>query len=227
MLSLHLFDAASDAEAARYRIRAGLAETRAAFRAFRVSPHLGALVGLHRQLRALLDGASRVEGRGAVVDVDWEAGRLVREPTDALLAVDLARWAMPHIEAAVGEGRALYEFAVDHAALAPVGLVPPYRDEGFLLVADDAAVRALRYRISPLTGPDGGYRALRTTALDLLLDPHAPPTVWKAVLADAAPELAAPAAFRLAADVDLPVEATLVPVAKRKLLGLIGAWGAA
>ena len=41
----------------------------------------------------------------------------------------------------------------------------------------------------------------------------------------AAPDLPAPAAFRLDAEVDLPVDATLVPVAKRKLLGLIGAWG--
>ena len=47
-LSFRLFDAASDAEAARYRILAGLAETRAAFRSNRISPWLGDLVAVHR-----------------------------------------------------------------------------------------------------------------------------------------------------------------------------------
>lgn len=227
-LSLRLFDAASDAESARYRILAGLAETRAAFQANRVAPWLGELVALHRALAALVAGAETVEGRaGPVVDVDWEAGRLVRGGPDAPLAVGLARWALPYVEAAIGEGRALYEFAAERAALRAVGLVPPYRDEGFLLVRDGEAVCVFRYHVSPLAGPDGQYRALRTSRLDAGLDPLAPPGVWKAALAEAAPDLPAPAAFHLEAEVDLPVEATLVPVAKRKLLGLVGTWGEA
>ena len=227
-LSLRLFDAASDAEAARYRILAGLAETREAFRANEVSPWLDDLVALHRALAALVSGAASLDGRvGAVVDVDWEAGRLVRDAPGAPLAVGLARWALPRVEAAIGEGRALYEFAAERAALRAVGLVPAYRDEGFLLLRDRAAVRALRYRVSPLSGPDGQYRALRTARLDADLDPLAPPTAWKAILADATPDLPTPAAFCLDAEVDLPVEPTLVPVAKRKLLGLFGTWGEA
>lgn len=227
-LSLHLFDAASDAEAARYRILAGLAESRQAFRANHVSPWLDELVALHRALSALVASAESVEGRaGTVVDVDWEAGRLVRDPLDAPLAVGLARWALPRIEVAIGEGRTLYEFAADRAELRAVGLMPAYRDEGFLLVCDGATVCALRYHVSPLSGPDGQYRALRTARLAADLDPLAPPAAWKAVLAEAAPDLPAPAAFCLDADVDLPVEPTLVPIAKRKLLGLVGTWGEA
>ncbi len=159
--------------------------------------------------------------------MDWEAGRLVRRGPEAPLAVGLARWALPQVEAAITEGRTLYEFVSERAALRAVGLVPPYRDEGFLLVRDDAAVCVLRYRMSPLAAPDGPYRALRTVPVDAVLDPLAPPTAWKAALAAMAPDLAAPAAFRLDAEVDLPVDATLVPVAKRKLLGLIGSWGEA
>ena len=227
-LSLRLFDAASDAEAARYRILAGLAETRQAFRCNEVSPWLDDLVALHRALASLVSGAASLDGRlGAVVDVDWEAGQLVRESADAPLAVELARWALPHVEAAIGEGRALYEFAAERAALRAVGLVPTYRDEGVLLVRDGAAVCVLRYHVSPLSGPDGQYRALRTSRLDADLDPSAPPMAWKAALAEALPDLPTPAAFCLDAEVDLPVQPTLVPVAKRKLLGLFGSWGVA
>ena len=98
-LSFRLFDAASDAEAARYRILAGLAETRAAFRSNRISPWLGDLVTLHRGLAALVAGAASVETHaGPVVDVDWAAGRLVRSGPEAPVAVGLARWALPQIE---------------------------------------------------------------------------------------------------------------------------------
>ena len=226
-LSLSLFDGSRDPEAARYRVLAGLAEAQTAFTRCRVAPHLSELVALHRGLGALVAGAAAVEPRGPVVDVDWEAGRLVRDRADlpGSVAVDLARWAMPRVEAAIVEGRTVYEFAAEHAALEAVGIVPGYRDEGFLLVDGGPSVHVLRYQVSPLASTDGRYRALRTTPVDAGLDPLAPPHTWKAALADLAPDLAAPAAFRLQTDLDLPVEETLVPVAKRKLLGLVQSWG--
>ena len=226
-LSIALFDSAADLEAAEYRVRSGLRATQAAFRDLNVEPHFADAVGLHRALSALVEGATAVDEAGPVVGVDWEAGRLLRERGRAPLALELARWALPLLEAVIAEGRAVYEFVSDHTELATVGVVPAYRDEGFLLVGGGPALRALRYHVSPLSGPSGRYRALRTTALEVALDPLAAPAAWKSALADAVPELPMPAAFRLASDVDLPVDGTLVPVAKRKLLGLVGTWGQA
>ena len=225
MLDLSLFAAAADAEAARYRVLAGLQRARRAFTQNRVEPALARLSALHCDLRALLDGAGRVERSGPAVGVDWEAGRLVRAAPAAPLVLDLARWALPRLGDAVEEGRALWAFAGEHAALEAVGLVPAYRDEGFLLVGD-GPVRALRYRLSPLAGADGRAH-VETRPVPLALDPLAPPPTWKAALAAAAPDLASPATFHLRADVALPVEETLVPVARTKLLALVGAWGEA
>ena len=228
-LSLNLFAAAADAEAAQYRVLAALQRTRRAFARNCVAPDLSRLVSLHRDLTALLDGAGRVEsaGSGPAVGVDWDAGRVVHAGPPAPLALSLARWAVPHVADAVREGQALYEFAASNAALDAVGLVPAYRDEGFLVVAGGGAVRTLRYHVSSLAGADGRYRALRTSAVPVALDPLAPPSEWKAALVEAAPDLPVPATFSLRADVDLPVDETLLPVAKRKLLGLIQSWGVA
>ena len=228
-LSLDLFAAAADAEAARYRVLAALQRARRAFARNCVAPDLARLVGLHRDLRALLDGAGRVEGSGSgrAVGVDWETGRVVHAAPPAPLALSLARWAQPHVAGAVREGQALYEFAAEHAALDAVGVVPAYRDEGYLVVAAGGAVRPLRYHVSSLAGADGRYRALRTSDVDVALDPLAPPAVWKAALAASDPDLPAPALFSLRADLDLPVDETLLPVAKRKLLGLVQSWGVA
>ena len=70
-----------------------------------------------------------------------------------------------------------------------MGLVPPYRAEGYLVVRSDRPpVRALRYRVSALTGSDGRYRGLRTAPVEVDLDPLAPPEVWKASLAASSPD---------------------------------------
>ncbi|MEM1114981.1 MAG: hypothetical protein AAF845_13125 [Bacteroidota bacterium] len=230
LLTLDLFARAADPEAARYRVLAGLQEARRRFAQNCVYPTLGRLVDLHRGLRDILDGAGRVEQRptGRAVDVDWEAGRLVHEGgPEAPVGLELARWAMPRLVGAIEEGQALYDFAAEHAAFTPVGLVPRYHAEGFLLLDAEAGPRALRYQVSALTGADGQYRSLRTASVPVALDPLAPPQVWKRTLAEAAPDLPAPATFCLRADLDLPVEETLLPIGKRKLLAFVQSWGAA
>ena len=228
-LSLDLFAAAADPEAARYRVLSSLQQARRQFQRYRVYPHLGHLADVHAGLRALLSNADRVErsGAGPAIGVDWDEGRIVHAQPAAPLGVDLARWALPLVEETVEEGRALYEFAAAHAELAAVGLVPPYRAEGYLVFRADDAIRALRYRISALTGRDGRYRSLETSPVEVVHDPLVTPQAWKTTLAASAPDLPSPATFRLDADLDLPVDETLLPVAKRKLLGLVQSWGEA
>lgn len=231
-LTLDTFAAAQDPEAARYRILAGLGRARDAFRHQCVFPHLGALVRLRRELADLLEGADRAAAAqpGRIVGVDWEAGRVVHErAVPPLLAADLARWALPRLDVVLGEGRTLYDFADRAARLDAVGLVPRYRAEGFLIVPgeDGAPGQTVRYAVSALAGADGAYRSLRTSPAGVDLDPLAPPAVWKQALARAHPDLPAPATFRLATEIDLPVEPTMMPLAKRKLLALVQAWGEA
>lgn len=224
MLSLQHYTAASDPEAARYRLLAAFADARRAFAANCVYPHLAALIDVRRALASLADARARHATHGPVTGVDWDAGRLVRTPDDgapALLAEDLAEWSLPMLDAAIEEGRALYDFADEHATLAPVGLVPRYQQEGFLIVSTDDAVAALRYHASVLAGPDGRRLSLRTRALEAPLAPDAPPADWKAQLAPLADDLPAPAAFHVHADLDLPLGATLVPLAKRRLLAAV------
>ena len=224
-LSLCLFAAAADEEAARYRVLSGLQDVHRAFGRTCVYPHLAELVALRRDLVAFLDGLDRLDAAqpGTAIGIDWDAGEVEFSPDrPPLLAADLARWALPLIDEAIAEGRTLYEFVNEVVALNAVGLVPSYHAEGFLLLPPEAdIVRVLRYAVSALTGPDGAYHSLRTTPLDLTLDPLAPPQTWKEAIRDACPELPSPAAFRLDSEVEFPVEETLLPVAKRKLLAFV------
>ena len=160
-LSFDLFVSARDAEAAEYRVLAGLQEARRAFTRTRVYPHLAELIALRRSLADLVEGADRLEDGlpTRVVGVDWDTGSVIQERSDvsgALLALELARWTLPRLDAVIEEGRALFEFVDAHAELASVGLVPRYQAEGFLLLPETT---------------DGGNLAT-TDALDASLRPR-------------------------------------------------------
>ena len=226
-LSIDLFAAATDAEAARYRILAGLHEARQAFTHSRVYPHLADLIRLRRALRAFLDGLDAYQDArpGRLTGIDWENGTLLYDAEDdepPLLAADLAQWALPLLTDAIEEGRTLFEFVDGRADLEAVGLIPPYLAEGYLLVPQsETGLAALRYQVSVLADEQGRYRSLRTTPAQVDLAPLAPPRVWKEALVAAFPDLPNPATYRLATDVLFPIEETMLPIAKRKLLRLV------
>jgi len=228
MLSLDLFTAAHDEEAGRYRVLSGLQLAHRAFGRNEVYPHLGDLIRLHDALAQVTSaaGALRERQRGPLRGVDLDAGRLLYDAptTPPLLAESLIAWALPQLREAIEEGRALYDFAEEHAALRAVGIVPAYQDEGYLLVPSGPRLRILRYTVSLFEQPDGRYRSLRTSEV-AAAPPYTLPATLRRSLAAHDPSLPNPALFQLEAGVDLPLEATVLPVAKRKLLGLLASGG--
>jgi hypothetical protein len=220
-LSLSLFTAAHDEEAGRYRVLSGLQQARLAFARNEVYPHLGDLIRLHEALGQVTTAAGALRGRqrGPLRGIDLEAGQLLYDaPTEPpLLAESLIEWALPRLRDTIEEGRMLYEFAEEHAALRAVGIVPAYQDEGYLLIPSGQRLRILRYGVSLFEQPDGRYRSLRTTEV-AAAPPYTLPATLKRTLVARDPSLPNPAMFQLESDVDLPVEATVLPIAKRKLL---------
>lgn len=229
-LSFELFAAADDAEKARYQILAALGTVRDDFRRTRLYPHLGDLVRLRRSLAGLVEERDALLGeqRGPLTGIDLENGKLVYAAPegDKLPFEELIAWGLPLLEGLIEEGRALYDFVEEHAAVDVVGIASAYQAEGFLLVPEDAGFSVRRYTVSLFTRAGERYRSIRTT----------PPVHLRADTAvearrhlpDAIPEAADwpnPATYVVRSDVDLPVEETLLPVAKRKLLHALASRG--
>ncbi len=220
-LRFDLFATAADEEAARYRVLDGLQRARKAFGRSEVYPHLGDLVRLHDTLRRLTDAASEVRDArpGELSGIDLENGQLVYDqPSEVpLLAEALARWAIPLMAELIEEGKTLFEFVETHAEVREVGIVPAYQEEGYLFVPTDGTLHVLRYAMSLYDQPDGRYRSLRTS--EVLATPIDVPLVElkRQLIAEHA-DLPNPATFSIETDVEFPFEATLKPVAKRKLM---------
>jgi hypothetical protein len=227
-LHLDLFTQASDEEAGRYRILDALQGVRRAFARNEVYPHLGELIRLHDTLSRVSAAAEvlRERQRGPLRGLDLEEGKLVYDDPseEPMLAQSLVSWALPLMVEAIEEGRTLYEFVEAHAAVLAVGIVPSYQEEGYLLVPDQAQLRVLRYAVSLFEEPDGRYRALRTSEV-ALADQLILPADVKRFLVERYPDLPNPATYRIETELEFPLEATLLPVAKRKLLQYLAMGG--
>ncbi len=229
-LSLNLFTGAgTDFEQAQYRVLAALTEVRQAFSQTIIYPHLGALVNLYSDLQALAKQLAQFKDSlpGRITKIDLEAQQVVKEsspfatPEMAFLE-DLIGWALPHIQDAIEEGRTIFEFVEEHLALEEVGLVPSYVEEGYLIVPDRKAQtqHVLKYQLSIFTDAQERYRSLRTAVVQSLPDGliATAPRVIKLGLVEAFPELPNPATYLCNTQLDFPFEATMLPIAKRKLM---------
>lgn len=229
-LDLALFTGATDEEMARYHVLGGLQRVRRAFAATQVYPHLAELIRLRAALRQIADEAQSLRERrpGTLSGIDLDAGRLLYEKPEAewLLFEALIDWALPLIEEVIEEGRTLYEFVDEHSRVETVGIVPAYQDEGYLLVPDARAarLRVLRYAVALFTRAEERYRSLRTAEI-AEAPADAPPQEVKRALIAQRPDLPNPATYRLETDLDFPVEETVLPVAKRKLLQYLAVGG--
>lgn len=229
-LRLELFaGAAYDVERTQYQVLAGLKRARKAFSESYIYPHLGQLVKLYKTLNTVLERseAFRTQQTGTITGVDLDAESVVYEwpelDRDQMADVkELIRWSLPHLQEAIEEGRAVYEFVEDNLHVEEVGIVPSYVQEGYMMVPDREkdVLHVLRYNLSIFTDADERYRSLRTVHCKSVpqrgVDMH--PGTVKLELMEENQDLPNPATYFFDAEVVLPYERTMLPVVKRRLM---------
>lgn len=229
-LSLEVFaGAAYDVERTKYEVLGGLQQAREAFDQKRIYPHLGRLVKLHKSLHTVLERSEdfRTPETGEVKGIDPETKELIYEwpelDTDQMEVVkDLIKWALPHVENAIEEGRAVYELVEEKTDVEEVGIVPSYVQEGYMMVPDREKnlVHVLRYNLSIFTDADERYRSLRTEHCKTVQQGtiELPPSTIKMELMEENDELPNPATYFFNTEHAFPYEETMLPVVKRKLM---------
>lgn len=229
-LSLDLFTGAvDDVERTQYEILAGLQKARQAFDEKRVYPHLGRLVDLYGTLRTVLDRTEdfRSPKTGTITGIDWEEKTVTYEwpeldDADMAAVEDLIRWALPRIQDAIEEGRAVYEYVEDNMELETVGIVPSYVQEGYLMVPhrSSEALHVLRYTMSIVQQEGEKHRALKTVHCKTVNQKgvDVEPSSIKLDLVKERRDLPNPATYFSNTTVRVPYEETLLPVVKRRLM---------
>jgi hypothetical protein len=229
-LRFDLFLAAGqDYESTQYRIMSGLQEIQKAFSNNEIYPHLGELVGLHNSLQQMVQQLRSFKDvlPKNITGIDLEAKRIIYEQVNlgggqVDFIEEIIDWALPHIQAAIEEGRAIFEFVEESLYLEEVGIMPSFVEEGYLFMPDFrlGQLHILRYDLSIFTQADERYRTLKTAHIKSIPVGGVLPSPQsiKLALLEENRQLPNPATYFFGTELDFPFEQTMLPVAKRKLM---------
>ncbi|MDX1637481.1 MAG: hypothetical protein R3281_05905 [Balneolaceae bacterium] len=229
-LDLDLFtQVQSDFEIRQYKVLAALKQISDDFKQNRIYPHLSRLIELRSTLADIKkrledlrnDFPKRIKNIDLVNKI-IEHEVVFVDGSDLSKVEDLIEWALPHIEAKIEEGRAIYEYVDDEIKVEEVGILPSYIDEGYFFVPDNEESKLLlfQYEISIFRSADDQYRALKTGFLKALNQGQArlSPNSIKLELIREHKKLPNPATYSFQTDLDFPFKPTIFPVVKRKLM---------
>jgi hypothetical protein len=217
-----------DFEYKKYILLAYLQHCRGAFEKKVLYPPLGELIEHHRNLvelnQTILQWKQNFPKN--LSGLDTERGNLIYESTiqeDHYFSTvtDIVEYAIPTLRGALDEGKQIYEEVEQHIELVPLGVIPVYRDEGYLLVQPDMTdeVSVYNYRLSVITGLGENFRALEMNWIynDKRSIAHTYESI-KSELIHRFSQLPNPATFLCRSRGWLPLKETILPVTRRVLL---------
>lgn len=220
----------SDAEAGLYRLLAYVQRVDGRYRERKLYPHLDELRERAAELQALRREREDLVAAmpRPVIGLDLVRGELKRaasEEDDVLRTIDLMiANALPELDRALERGRELRERLAAGIRFGPVGLLPLYTAEGYLILHHGCEARSYAYALGlPMIDTEGSeHRVLRTRFVaDHTIGITSTYEHVKAGLVRRYPHLPNPAVFAFVSDVSLPTIETYVPLAKQLVYEVI------
>jgi hypothetical protein len=137
---------------------------------------------------------------------------------------EIINYSATKMKNAISSGTEIYEFVEEKLVIFPVGLIPLDINEGYFFLSEGnySNTRVYRYRLSFFEKHDEKYRSIRTEYIDSwqrsLVNTY---ENIKAELIKIKTELPNPAVYSIETELKFPVDETLLPVAKRRLVRYI------
>ena len=149
---------------------------------------------------------------------------LVEDDTLMQELAEIITYASSAMKKAITSGSEIYEFVENKLAIEPVGIMPIDHNEGYFLLCEGSCKNTwvYQYRLSIFEHHDEKYRSIKTEFID----------VWqrnfvnsyhniKAQLIRNRSDFPNPTVYAVETDLSIPMEETLLPIAKRSLVRYI------
>lgn len=136
---------------------------------------------------------------------------------------EIINYAVNKMRSTITNGTELYEMVEDKLKIFPVGIIPLEQSEGYFFLSNSITLtRVYHYRLSIYESRDEKFRSMRTEFVDTWYRSIANTNESiKSELVKKRMELPNPAVYVIQAEVSLPIEETLLPIAKRFLVRYI------
>ena len=234
MKSLHpnwFFEDLADFEYKKYLLLAYLQEIHKQFNETRLYPSLSDLVFHYRNLVSFQKQREELYSSfpETISEIDWKNfklafGKVIDNEELMLHLEEVVSFSIPEIKRHLDEGKEIYDFIEKEITMIPVGILPIYRNEGYLMVRDGEKtdIKVYEYEVKLFSNEDERFRAVHTQYLTSYHKSIVNTTEnIKIDMIRHRKKLPNPAAFSIETPYAYPVEETIIPVAKRLLLNYI------
>ena len=132
-------------------------------------------------------------------------------------------YAAREMKSTISSGTELYESVEDKLKISPVGIIPLEQNEGYFFLSNALSLtRVYQYRLSIYEKHDEKFRSIRTEFIDTWYRSFVNTFEHiKTELVRNRSQLPNPAVYAIETNIALPVEETLLPIAKRSLVRYI------
>jgi hypothetical protein len=136
---------------------------------------------------------------------------------------EIIHYAASEMRTTINHGTELYEMVEDKLKISPVGIIPLEQTEGYFFLSNTVTLtRIYYYRLSIYEKREEKFRSIRTEFIDSWYRTIANTYEHiKSELVKTRTSLPNPAVYVIHAEINLPIEETLLPVAKRYLVRYI------
>ena len=220
-----------DFEYKKYQLLAYLKETSSQFKDVKIYPALTGLIDHLQTLNELQLGKLELSNLFPknLESIDLQQAKLtyssVIRPGEVMEEVNkITEFALSKFAFQIEQGKSIYDFLEDQLEFDPVGIIPIYNREGYVLLSQERSsdIHVFRYKSNLIQYAGeklrsmsfwmiGKFRRTLVTTLEKI----------KLELVKEIKELPNPATFRLHSKQAFPIEETLLPIGKRLLLKIV------
>jgi hypothetical protein len=219
-----------DFEYKKYVLLDYLQDVNENFEASKLYPALSDLVFHYRNLLTLKENKSQLYGRFPehIDRIDGQAFKWLYKKDgdeDAIMQEleDIINYSLPQLEKHLNTGRRLYDNVEGHLSISPVGLIPLYALEGYFFLREgNQATRIYEYQITLFEKPDEVYRGIHAKYINSCkrsIDNTYEDIKLQLIRQNR--KLPNPATYAIETDMELPLDETFLPIAKRVLVKYI------
>jgi len=220
-----------DFELQKYRLLAYLQEVKQCFNETKLYPQLADIVFHYNNLGAFRKNKQFLQDHfpKKIDMLDMQKLEIVYEK---MLADDglmqelehITQYALDEMKGTINEGAEIYEFVEKQLQVEPVGIIPLYKNEGYILLryGINSEVRIYGYNITLFEHQHSRYKGIKLAYIDSREKNLA--NTYEQIKIDiirSIRTLPNPAVYRVELPLSVPFNETLLPIAKRVLVKYI------
>lgn len=217
-----------DFELQKYKLLAYLQEVNRCFDQTKLYPQLSDIIFHHNNLIAFRDNKKFLQDQfpKRIDQVNMQRLELTYEQ---MLADDevmkelenITSYSLELMKGTISNGAEIYEFVEKQTRIEPVGILPLYKNEGYMLIryGQYSEVRAYVYNITLFEHKDARYKGIRVQYMDSWAKSivNTYENIKREIIRNVR-TLPNPAVFSVETELSVPLDETLLPIAKRMLV---------